>query len=88
MMRVTGIVSPVRCAGPSVRPWAKPLFGSPSGGGWAHRERVGSRKGHDPKGAPGTVARAILPQGSHAHREQRERINERVGDGFPLLGIP
>lgn len=25
-------------------------------------------KGHDSKGAPGTVARAILPQGTHAHR--------------------
>jgi hypothetical protein len=43
-------------------------------------------KGRNPKGAPGSVVRAILPQGSHAHRERSERINERVGGWVSLLG--
>jgi hypothetical protein len=48
----------------------------------------GRGKGRDPKGVPGTVVRAILPQGPHAHGErQRAESNERGGMGVPPWGF-
>jgi hypothetical protein len=44
--------------------------------------------GRDPKGAPGTVVRAILPQGPHALGErQRAESDQRGGMGVPPWGF-
>ena len=45
-------------------------------------------KGRDPKGDPGTVGRAILPQGHDRAERSEAYITGRGRDGCPPLGIP
>jgi hypothetical protein len=42
--------------------------------------------GRDPKGAPGTVVRAILPQGPHALGERQRAESDQRGGGHQAGG--